>query len=494
MAGDKASGVGAPIAVGSTGMPAFAPQPTAGRKEEGVQRGGRKPGGGTSWRDGHDVREVEDAEEDWKTVQYKKKGGAQSSVRKDALSQPSQLPSGSSADAAPRLDEDLHGMQVDEQHEVPVDTNDDDLEMGDGEGDDYESPSPEDLRVEWVKRAATVRLLARDGLEEDDEVMVAAIAARDGAKERWEAAKEPTPLSRRFQKADQALGKARKRVEQLEANMDELDREYDQRRQELVETWRAAKSKVRGAEEKLETVRTEVAVRPSREHVEDEASTRLRGTLRAFDGMGPVLLAVAEGLPSDSSLKAKLQEQVLLLDAAHGAIASVAAGADGGAEVFDMADDDGDDRNAAGKLADGNGGGSALSKAANANGSPNGSGAGGVKKGAEDEAARNGEAGDAAPANPRPNLPHPTQGICAPAAAGIGSTRWSAGGRSRAEAPTRRKQDDGGQSSDGAGGNKSRKAGPSTQEDDLAKGQALAAQQNAVAAATAVVMRLPPPA
>ncbi len=201
---------------------------------------------------------------------------------------------------------------------------DDDEDMHGGDGDDaqvdnggaaaaspctdgapaQEGPTHEQLRHEWDKYSAAVRLLERDGGEVPSSLIEAARSQRDLAERRWRAVKPQQPLH--------------KRVRWAESELREAELKESARRRELDEHLAATERRTRDLEARLEIDRARTARK--RAALEDlrgrgslsrcpatEAAARM-ALVGIADDIAPTMSAIAASLGNgDTQVRKDIQ-------------------------------------------------------------------------------------------------------------------------------------------------------------------------------------------
>ncbi len=165
-------------------------------------------------------------------------------------------------------------------------------------------PSIEELREDWEKKKQTLAWLEKQGRLEDDAVLQAARQQCEAAKETWLARKDPRPLHLRLRWAEEALEKARKNKERMEAQVRELDEDYETKRAALCELLGQARERHKQRLDKVDEIRREIAagVSPAG-NGGGSCSANVSGLklMQAINNdIGPALAAVTDTLPLGS--------------------------------------------------------------------------------------------------------------------------------------------------------------------------------------------------
>ncbi len=127
-----------------------------------------------------------------------------------------------------------------------------DAEAGEDGGMDEGPEDAQTLRARWEKEAATVRLLARDGLLESHPTMRAAVAARDAAEKAYKQERSPHPVARRMGWAQAKLDRAFKQRDKTRAQLIAFDEEAAKGRQRIVDRLAADQARVGKHQQALE--------------------------------------------------------------------------------------------------------------------------------------------------------------------------------------------------------------------------------------------------
>ncbi len=208
-------------------------------------------------------------------------------------------------------------------------------------------PDPSQLRQRWHDEVALVKKLARQGLDPQHPAMRAAYAARDAAEHEWRQHKDPAPLATRMGWAQRRYDRAVALQSRTRESLEELDKDYEQRKADLLEKLAVDKERTAKRRRELEVLQDEAGgERPRRRTEGDEGAIRraCEQTCAAMrQHVGPGLTALAEQLDTGSAAWTTLTGIVSTLNASHDALqhAVDCTGAD--AQRFDIGGDGDDD-------------------------------------------------------------------------------------------------------------------------------------------------------
>ncbi len=136
------------------------------------------------------------------------------------------------------------------------------------DGDDGQAPTgraPHELKASYDELARAVRNLERrDGFPQGGTAIQALKAARDKAEREWRDAKAPAPLPARLGRAEGKLEKAQAALTRARLAVDNLDAEYERRREELCARVQEAESWYRWRQEQVDALHEEAADRVPR--------------------------------------------------------------------------------------------------------------------------------------------------------------------------------------------------------------------------------------
>ncbi len=215
----------------------------------------------------------------------------------------------------------------------------------DGDDDEHEEhgaecgpADPTELKERWDRESATVRLLQREGMAEAHPVLLAAIAARDGAEQAYRSGKAPHPVARRMGWAQARLDKVRRAKDRTRAELAAFDAECQARRQKLVDKLEEDEARVCKHEKALEELQLEAGaqVRGAGEDAQGnrETCSRVAGGLRSA---APRALALVDKLPEGSDARGVASQLAAELVALQAQLEHAAQNA-GQPEVYDIGD------------------------------------------------------------------------------------------------------------------------------------------------------------
>ncbi len=233
---------------------------------------------------------------------------------------------------------------VREEAEVEMDCDSDDSagdEDGDADGaegnETEEAPSPSELRQRWQQEVGVVKQLARQGLGHDHPAMVAAVAARDGAEDRWRGAKAPAPLATRLGWAQRKLDRAVTIQAGTRQEMLDLEQQFKADMAVLQSRMEEDTARVRQRRQQLEAVQEEAGggAGQRRRGVDGEAVRKACSTLR--QEVAPALAALAEQLGTGTDAWATVNELLGKLATSQQVMDEAA---EASTQVYNMADGD----------------------------------------------------------------------------------------------------------------------------------------------------------
>ncbi len=230
------------------------------------------------------------------------------------------------------VDEEDHRQGDDDDHEEEEDDAD--------EGCAAEDPTK--LRDNYRELDRAVRdLEKRGGFGQDGTALRALREARDKAERLWREAKPPAPLPTRLGWAEAKLDKAAAALTKARMAIDDLDTEYERRREELYQRVGVAESWYRWRQQQLDELHDEAAQRaPSRwRAAEGGEGAEVRDKIR--DQILPQIQLVMEHLDGNPEILDKLSLVAAGLVDAESRLEARSAG--GRAERFNMADGDDDE-------------------------------------------------------------------------------------------------------------------------------------------------------
>ncbi len=240
-----------------------------------------------------------------------------------------QVGGGGSAEMGPGADEGTSDMAGDEdEHEHGVD------HLQNTEDD------PVVLRTKLEEEQATVRALAREGIDAAHPAMVAAVAARDAAEDAWRAARTPHPVARRMGWAQQALDRAMRSRDKVRDELAEFDAHTKEQRGLIEERLGQAMERVSKRRETLEALQEEAALdAPGYRKGKGtaEVCSQLAGGMR--QSIAPRVAALASKLADGSEAQEQFNLLVAQLEGLQGRLDQHANDGDRGYEQYDIADE-----------------------------------------------------------------------------------------------------------------------------------------------------------
>ncbi len=203
-----------------------------------------------------------------------------------------------------------------------------------------EGPSIDDLKGQMERDREAVEYLAQRGYGDGHPLLEAARAQATASKALWQGARPGVAVTQRMLWAEKALARAKKAQAKMEQAIDDLDRDYEAERESRVAQLQDLRARTREREAKLASVSREAA-EEFKGTAEDAAEGHLREAVGTIDG--PLRDAVSEALacaPEGSALRTRLSGALGSLDCLRGLVQQVARPR--WTDVYDMADDDGD--------------------------------------------------------------------------------------------------------------------------------------------------------
>ncbi len=212
------------------------------------------------------------------------------------------------------------------------------MEGDQGECAEDEEPTTEQLKANYDREQQVADMLARQGLAEDHPARVAADAQAAEAKNRWQRAKPGVAVTLRMVWAEKALVRARRNQARMEQSIDDLDCEYESERARRLQELQALRTKTHEREAKLAEVSRQAA-REFRPADELGGGGQLQGAAEAIDQqVAPVIRDLLGQMPTDSPMRGKVEGVLALLTDVSGAVGR--ASQLGGADEYDIADDE----------------------------------------------------------------------------------------------------------------------------------------------------------
>ncbi len=203
-----------------------------------------------------------------------------------------------------------------------------------------DGPSVDELRDQMDRDKEAVEYLVQHGYGEGHPLLEAAQAQAATSRAQWQSARPGVAVTQRMLWAEKALARAKKAQAKMEQAIDDLDREYEAERESRVLQLHGLRERTREREAKLASVSREAA-----EEFQGAGDGRADGQLQEAVGTidGPLRDAVSEALasaPEGSALRTRLAGALGTLDSLRGLVERVARPR--WADVYDMAEDDGD--------------------------------------------------------------------------------------------------------------------------------------------------------
>ncbi len=215
-----------------------------------------------------------------------------------------------------------------------------------GEGDqdalaEDEGPTTEQLKASYEREQQVADMLARQGLAGDHPARVAADAQAAEAKDRWQRAKPGVAVTLRMVWAEKALLRARRNQARMEQAIDDMDRDYECERARRMQELHDLRAKTHEREAKLAEVSRQAA-REFRPADDMESGAQLQGAAEALDQQAaPVLRELLGQMPADSPMRQRVEGVLAILSDVSGAVGRASHA--GGADEFDIADDEDED-------------------------------------------------------------------------------------------------------------------------------------------------------
>ncbi len=195
----------------------------------------------------------------------------------------------------------------------------------------------EALRGRWEREKELVELLRRQEREEDDPLLADAERRCEEAKAEWEAARGPLRMSRPLGRAEAAVRKARARQAAAEQALDDLDREYECKRQEFENELAEARSLAKRREAELTDLQRKLGGQCAAKGQDAAGQATISEMARRIDGLAPALQALLEKLPSGSEAHEAVAYTMAELAGVSGVASEAAAGRrDDQAQTFDI--------------------------------------------------------------------------------------------------------------------------------------------------------------
>ncbi len=215
---------------------------------------------------------------------------------------------------------------------------DEDEHERDGDHPRTMEDDPVALRTRLEEEQATVRTLARQGIDAAHPAMVAAVAARDAAEDAWRAARTPHPVARRMGWAQQALDRALRSRDKVREELAQFDADTKERRSVIAERLGQTMERVAKRREALEALQEEAALdAPGYRKGQDtaEVCSQLAGGMR--QSIAPRVAALASALADGSEAQEQFNLLVAQLEGLQGKLDQHANDGDRCCEEYDIA-------------------------------------------------------------------------------------------------------------------------------------------------------------
>ncbi len=134
---------------------------------------------------------------------------------------------------------------------------DDGADEQEGHGADALEPSPQELKDAWLQECQVVKQMLRQGCPTSSAALAAACTARDEAEARWRRAKKPQPIAIRMGWAQRNVDRAERALTRHRVELEEFERQYEDRRAEIRERLDAADERYRRRVEELDALHAE---------------------------------------------------------------------------------------------------------------------------------------------------------------------------------------------------------------------------------------------
>ncbi len=220
---------------------------------------------------------------------------------------------------------------------------------GDEDADDADAPEegqpdPAQLRRRWNDEVALVKRLARQGMDQRHPAMVAAVAARDAAEQKWRLHKDPTPLATRLGWAQRRFDKAIALQTRTKERLAELEQEYERQKTELMVKLDADTARTAKRKKELAEIQDEASGERPQPRTGDGGEEVRRACAKTCEDMrkhvAPGLTLLAEQLESGTEAWTMLTAIVSTLNTAHDELQRAVDSADTGAQRFDIGEED----------------------------------------------------------------------------------------------------------------------------------------------------------
>ncbi len=213
-----------------------------------------------------------------------------------------------------------------------------DADEQDGEGGE---PTEEDLKGYLEAAREVLAYAKRQGYPPEHPVRKNAQRQVEEALAEWQAVRPPRAIPTRMGWAEEALQRARRAQTKVEQELEELDKRYEQEREEKLQALQDARERTKLREKNLAELSKEAAAEYRVDDADDSAKM-LQGTFRTLDAeVGPALEAALGKAEQGTEQHAALQRALQAVLVLHGALGVAAGGAP--TDFFDMARHDDDD-------------------------------------------------------------------------------------------------------------------------------------------------------
>ncbi len=199
-------------------------------------------------------------------------------------------------------------------------------------------PTVAELREAHARDREVADYLAQQGYGLDHPVRAAAEAQAAEAKRAWDEARPGAAVSQRIVWAEKALVRAKRNQSRMEQAIDDLDRDYEAKRDAWLQQLADLRCKTREREEKLAEVSRQAAVE-FRSAGDGNGNGPLRDAAEALEAtVTPTIESLLAHIPADSPARQKVEQVVEMLKGVQGTVAK--ASRSSWADIYDIADDD----------------------------------------------------------------------------------------------------------------------------------------------------------
>ncbi len=203
--------------------------------------------------------------------------------------------------------------------------------------DDEAGPTVKELQEAHNKDKQALEYLVRQGFAPEHPVREAAEAQAAASKQAWDDAKPGKATTLRMRWAEEALTRARRSQAKQEQYIDELDREYEIKREAATYHLGELRAKTKAREEHLAEVARQAAVE-FRSTPSDGGTEHLREAARALEGqVAPTLASLLERIPEGTPERGEMERVVGIIRGIHGTFTR--ASDERWADVFDIGDE-----------------------------------------------------------------------------------------------------------------------------------------------------------